>query len=254
MSRYTLRSAGSRDEIAIAIADLFARDPEGDWLILSYKESLDDLKRAVERACPVDVRPKLHWLHWGRHLGTNAFRDVANVIVVGQNTYQANDYLGLVFAASGFVTAPNGSPNTSAIREGEYRHHLLQAACRASVRKASGGEAGRCNAFVITSLGDAEGMLETVFPGHNLIRWKDDELSTGLVAAALSYLQEAVDRDEFVEMDKGALRDALGIRAASNLRQNVLNKERFRHFLAANGLEMTTRTIRRTVSAFDPVE
>ncbi|WAT18192.1 hypothetical protein OZN62_01030 [Aurantiacibacter sp. MUD11] len=249
-----LRSSGSRDEIAAAIADALARDPDGEWLILSYKDSLDDLARAVERFRSPSHTPKLHWLHWGRHRATNAFRDINNIVIVGQNAYRPADYLGLTLAASGLPLRSNSPHDTAATREGEYRHHLLQAACRASVRKASGGLAGQCNAFVITSQGNAEQMLETVFPGHNLIRWQEDEPANGQVAQAIAYLQQVVDHDEFEEMSKQALREALGIRAASNLRQNVLDTERFRRFLAANGLEMTTRTIRRVECAFDPID
>ncbi len=51
------------------------------------------------------------------------------------------------------------------MKVGEYQHNLLQAVCRASVRKASQGVTERCNLFLITSQLRIEEVLEKTFPG-----------------------------------------------------------------------------------------
>jgi hypothetical protein len=244
-----------QQEVAEAILEAFNRDPKGEWLVISYKDALPALRQAVEDLNAPVPTERLHWINWGRHHSTNAFRDVENVILIGQNTYRSADYLALTLAASGLPIDPKKLPDTSSIRLGEYRHHLLQAVCRGSVRKASGGTAGRCNAYVLTSQGDAQGVLEEVFPGCSLSVWREPEAPfTGKLAAAINFLESVFADPGTTSVNKKAIRDAIGIKSAPSLTENVLSRERFREFLADNWLEDAGKAIRRTVCAFPPVD
>lgn len=252
--RDQLRDPATLNEISAAIAELFERDPNGEWLILTYKDAVEDLKASVERSSPSSMHPKLHWLHWGKHRSTNDFKNVENVIIVGQFNYRQNDYLGLTLAASGLPLVAKALPDTTAMKLGEYKHNLLQAVCRASVRKASQGVARACSAFVVSRQGNVERVIEEVFPGCSVIPWKDDEPPAGRVADAIAYLRSQLIEGEATEVTKASIRAALGIRSAPDLSQNILRTVPFRHFLADNFLEMTRTTIRRAVSQFDEVE
>ena len=105
-----------------------------------------------------------------------------------------------------------------------------------------------------SSIGNAEEVLEEVFPGHNLTQWKEKhDTRQGYAERAISFIQDRLASGWEMDLQKSDLRDALGIRVSSGLTQNVLNRGAFLQFLADNGLEMTTRTIRRVQSAFDPI-
>jgi hypothetical protein len=248
-----LRDPTTRDEFATAIAELFERDRDGEWLIVTYKDAVEDLKVAIERACPPSQRPKLHWLHWGRHHSTNEFRDVENVVIVGQSTYRRNDYLGLTLAASGLQLVAKALPDTSDMKVGEYKHNLLQAVCRASVRNASQGVARACSAFVITSQGNAERVIAEVFPGCSVIPWKDDDLPSGRIAEAMAYITKRFQETGLTEVRKRDIAVQLGI-SPQNLSSNVLSTAPFAHFLSLSDLEMTQATISRIVCGFDAIE
>jgi hypothetical protein len=248
-----LRDPAIREEFATAIVELFERDPDGEWLIVTYKDAVEDLKASVKRACDSSQPPNLHWLHWGKHHSTNAFKDVENVIIVGQSTYRQNDYLGLTLAASGLPLLANGLPSTTEINVGEYKHNLLQAICRASVRNASQGIAKPCNAFVITSQGSLERLMEEVFPGCRVTVWKEVATLTPRVAQAIAYIVDQFSDDGTTELAKGSIAAALGI-SSTNLSTNILSTEPFEDFLSEYGLIKTRTTIQRAPYMFDDIE
>ena len=248
------RYAPVRDEIAAAIVEAVTTAPDEDWLIVTYKDSLPQLRQSVARALKPDTAARLHWLNWGRHLGTNQFRDVENIIIVGQRTYPRGTYRALGLAASDLPLSSCDTIDEATLRRGEHHHHLLQALCRASVRKASNGLAGRCRAFVISSLGDMEETLQAVFPGLTAVQWKDSTLPTGKLAQAIAYLENHFRDPDVTEIRKKDLREAIGIQSSPNLGREVLERDAFMHFLASHGLEVTTRSIRRLDCAFDPID
>ncbi len=243
-----------RDEIASAIIEAVGTAPNEDWLVISYQDSLPLLRRAVSAGLPSDTAARIHWLHWGRHLGTNDFKDVGNVIIVGQRTYPPRAYKALGLAASGLPLAAIDKIDDSELRRGEHFHHLLQALCRASVRKSSNGVAGECLAFVISSMGDLEESLRTLFPGLSVVQWKDGTLPTGKVAEAIAHLEAHFADPSVSSIRKKDLREAIGIRSSPNLGRDVLDRDAFKHFLASRSLEVDARAIRRVESAFAPLE
>lgn len=247
------RHPAVREEIADAIVEAVNMGPDEDWLIVTYQDSLPLLQREVEASLPPDSVSRVKWLNWGRHLGTNEFREVTNVVIVGQRTYPSRAYQAMALAAPNVVLSASDALDVTATRIGEHRHHLLQALCRASVRKSYNGNAGKCRAFVITSLGDAEAQLETIFPGVSIRQWREDALPTGRVDQAIGYLRGQFSDPAVREIRKSQLRDVLGIRSSPNLTRDVLGKHAFRHFLAEEGLENSRLSIRRTVSPFDSV-
>jgi hypothetical protein len=247
-----LNDPDTRTEIALAMGTLFERDPEGQWLIVTYKGAKDGLELAVERNKPANVNPKLTYIHWGIHHSTNAHRDIDNVIVVGQFTYRSLDYLGLVLASSGLPDPSNAMPDTRAMKVGEYQHNLLQAVCRASVRKASEGVTDRCNLFLITSQPRIEEVLETTFPGCSVTEWRGGGQLNGHMFEATRFIRSCLIVGNQESISKASIKDHLGI-SSQSLSGNVLRKPEFERFIRSNGLEMTTRSIRRVASGFEAI-
>ena len=95
--------------------------------------------------------------------------------------------------------------------------------------------------------------MEQVFPGHNLIPWRDDDAPAGYLGAAIGFLEEQFAIPDVDQVTKRSLRDAIGMAHAPSLSPNVLSKEVFRHYLANNQLEVVGQVIRRTRSAFEPI-
>ena len=116
-----LAAASTRGKFAAAIVEAFKRDPEGEWLILTYKDSRDALEASIRNASGAAPLPSLHWMHWGVHKSTNMYRNVENVIIVGQSTYRPADYLGLTLAASGLPVESNNLPETNDTKVGEFK-------------------------------------------------------------------------------------------------------------------------------------
>ncbi|WP_292939371.1 MULTISPECIES: hypothetical protein [unclassified Novosphingobium] len=156
-------------------------------------------------------------------------------------------------AASGLPLTESDSLDHAATRRGEQSHHLLQALCRASVRKSSSGEAGACRAFLITSVGEIDDVLQTNFPGLTVLPWQA-VAPAGYVSQAMDYLDRLFSDPAVVNIRKKDLRTALGMSKASNLSRDVLEKDVFQHFIADAGLEIAARGICRSVSRFDPIE
>src|SRR3546814_10804386 len=82
--------------------------------------------------------------------GTNAYRHVRHVVVIGLWNYAEAAY-----AAHHMATLPRQEglsvtkEQLDAIKAGEHQHHLLQAICRANVRNCVGGACGECQVYVI---------------------------------------------------------------------------------------------------------
>jgi hypothetical protein len=252
--RDALMDRDTCEEIAGAIAAEIEGDKDRRWLIVTYKRSKGDLRDAVERHYPDARSSNVRWLHWGKHLATNEFKDFENIVLVGQNTYSQNAYLALALSASGERLDPRNLPSTKDVRAGEMRHHLLQGLCRASVRKASGGAAGACTAYLVNNMGDAEAVLSDVFPGCVVRPWKDSQLPQGgLVQRTIDYLIDRFDGTDLELIRKGDLAREVGTSPGS-LRNNITSKRVFEDFLDEIGLAMTTRDIRRKPCGFPPID
>lgn len=242
----------TRENFAAAIVEAFDRDATGHWLILTYKEAQEGLKAAIERLSPPVSEDRLHWLHWGIHRSTNDYRDVEHIIIVGLNRYRQTDYLALSLAAAGLPVSTNDYPDPAILRDGEIKHHLLQAICRISVRKARQGIAAPANAFVIAKLADAEDLFESIFPGHSYTKWQEDEPDPNdAVQAAINHVRASfANGAETVR--KKHVREAIGIRKQDMTK--VLNNDAFVAFLREAALVSEGQQIRPASSEFDPVE
>jgi len=238
------------------LADVIAKEVDqvpGEWLIVVYKDAGERLVDAV-RSLVKDPQC-VHCLTWGRHLGTNDYAHVDNVVIVGPVTYRNSDYVAHLMAAAGLGPEDVTAQRLRTIRTGEYQHHLLQALCRASVRKSKQGVAGACHAYLITSPSPGLGnVLRQTFPGVTLIEWMPSEPPlTGKAAEAAEYLRERFADPSVQSVRKAEVRDALAMRAAA-FSNNVMKREAFLSFLAEEYLTHDRYSFRRMECEFPPLE
>lgn len=247
--RDTLADPAQLNEIASGIAQAFGRDPEGHWLIIAPKATLEGLKLALDAQDHPLAEAQINWLNWGRHRSTNDFKDVENVIIVGLHRYRPTDYQALALAASGQPLGSNDYPNPSSLRIGELKHNLLQAACRGSLRRADKGVAARANVFVVGIIDGAESFFDQVFPGCNYVAWNEPVTTDSMrVEAAIQWVCEKRAGDPRSEIRKQDLRFALGMTPQNFTR--LLQSESFAAFLDREGLEVAHRSIRRSSYSF----
>lgn len=231
-----LTNPAARDEIAQAVAEAIREHPSGNWLIISYKDQ--PLEKEVIKALKENMPTGgLHFLTWGMHHGTNAYKDCNNIVLVGQLHYGTTAYKALA-AALGHTQNPE-TPNEAErlLKAGELQHHWLQALTRASVRNSQGNLAGACRAFVVASPGmEAAKLLHGVFPGSSVDVWQPKlKEATGQAGMLMDILTKA-RADDALPLPKKVITQQLGIEAPNLSRllkrpivRDYLDREHFWH-------------------------
>lgn len=173
-----LRNATERNVIFKGIAELVNAKAEEAFLIVIAKDACAKVDN--ERAT---LPPELHAMianpdrvrvvTWGRHIGTNEFRDIPNVIVVSAYNYGNEGYDALALAASGKPGGGGGCKSERDKQEAEaFMHNLYQAVCRSKVRIRDGASSGAANVYLIMK--DSErrrAQVRQAFPGCSIEAW-----------------------------------------------------------------------------------
>lgn len=187
------------------------------WLVISYKPSGDldvekDLRETVDEDTPFE------YLWWGRHHGTNEFKDFKNIVVIGSNFYADLDYKSLTLAASGKPVDEADLEALPNLKGSEFQHNVLQAVMRGHARNSRNGVAGECNVYIVASKapGPAE-LIEKTFPGCKLEKWgpTDDGLS-GHGKTLVSFLTSYFADTSKQSVKKKDVRERLGIATAQH--------------------------------------
>ena len=240
----------TRDEIIQGIADAINEDNGGDWLVIHYKQDenfLDDLKTRVANE-PDRVRS----LHWGNHHGTNSFRDVRNVVLVGLITYRRSGYLALGLASG--VPMNQLSDTDAEMRDGERAHHYLQAACRGAVRKVAHGVAGDMRLFLVAARSlTIKDLLWRTFPGCSISDWNTENNLNGKVKLAADYLLERFSDPLVMRVRKREVREAAGIERTATFASHVMRNADFRSFLNGQWIDEVGQSFER-VQPFEVVD
>jgi hypothetical protein len=241
-----------RAEIAEAIAEAITSRATEDWLIVHYLGE-ERLVGAVRALLGPERAERIVGLTWGMHHGTNAYAHIPNIVIVGQLTYGQAAYPALASAVIG-----NGAPELSAeeeqaLQHGEYAHHLLQAVCRSSARRARDGRAGEARAYLIMSPAEhVEPLLGQCFPGHQRRVWRPEtaKLPTGHAGELLRYLDSRFMADRNAVVRKGEVSAHLAI-PASHL-PRLLRRPEVVDKLDQWSVEIELRTFRLPAATFEP--
>ncbi|WP_139280818.1 hypothetical protein [Shimia gijangensis] len=254
------------EELAQEVAHLIDTKPDEEWLVIHHKTSDPERIPNLIRGLMATDTGRISFLNWGRHQGTNAYRDIKNVILAGLNNYSEIDYEMLARCYSG-IRNDQKVPKAlvDQMRSGELRHHILQALCRSSVRQGNGSDCDPCNAYIIApSRFGALDFLPEVFPGCTVRTWKTRKLKlkpTGWVADAVAQVTSffASNPDE-VYLYKD-LRADLGITNASNFNKRVRHHESYKAVLdeleveeIATGKGPHRNALAKKPQSFGPVE
>ena len=129
----TLRDAKARTEIVNAVAGVINEDDESRWLIV-YQKDRADMRTALIDSVEHDAAQRLSFITWGQHDATNAYKDISNVVVIGQLHYGDLGHRAAACGAAGVSPAQHGEIDLVNFQWSEFQHNLLQALARASVR------------------------------------------------------------------------------------------------------------------------
>ncbi len=244
-SRSTLKDEGARAEVLEAARAVIDAHPEEDWLVIHPKgRDEDNIFRELSTKA---TRPdRLSSVHWGAHHGTNDFRHIRKVMVLGLWHRPRPYYQALQIAAGVPLSDIADCEALDTFIAGEHRHDLLQGVCRASVRQwGTDGTCGACEVYLIGRLGSGvesgrELLLET-FPGAEICSWVPE------VARKLSpshrlqrLLETAFEVPGVVKVQKATMKTAMGYGSSQAL-SKVIRQGDMRVWMDRRGIEVTAR-------------
>jgi hypothetical protein len=109
--------------------------PNERWLVVHHKGKLPRQVRDMVNGDP----DRISFVNWGAHQGTNSFADISNVILAGTLFLPEWRYEGLAHLCANLpmdVELPDILVRK--MKAGEHMNLILQALCRASVRRSIG--------------------------------------------------------------------------------------------------------------------
>jgi hypothetical protein len=251
-SRSALKDPKARRAVLEGIADAIkASGPRKEWLIVYPQErAAEGYSLKQELAELVDNPDRLSFLHWGNHHGTNKHRHIRKVAVIGLWTAPRPAYSALHVASGGPLDLAADKATIDALKAGEHRHNLLQAICRASVRKGTGGTCGDCEVYLVGKLGpQGHQLLRDTFPGVKVDDWKPEGWELAGSALKVAQALEGIFAAPGVQsVDKATLRAFLGYRTGQAL-SKVLRREDFRTWASRRAILVTTRAVHAPAAA-----
>lgn len=172
--RTTLATESHRIEILDAVAAIINRKPSEKWIVVCPKDN-----KMAGLTIAAELRPRLHqhdnvgFVTWGRHVGSNTYRDRRNVVVIGALRVPDLTYQARYMAVSGKPADTFDGNEWTKIWKSELQDALLQAICRSNVRNSRNGVCGECNVHLImTSNPDPVSMMARLFPGATVKAWQ----------------------------------------------------------------------------------
>lgn len=223
-SSFERGTAGAK-ELVSAIASTIDAKPSEEWLVIHHapNKRIEDIPGGVS-ALLTDTS-KIHFVNWGRHVATNDFAHVKNVLLAGTLFYRPSQYEALGRLAAGLKPEQGDYPlgARKRIELGESKHGILQAACRGALRNCDGEQARECDIYLIASV--RSGIPQTLpelFPGCRVVRWEPvtRELS-GKVKEAVVYLKRRFAVPDTKAVKFSEVQKALEIKSASNFRKVI---------------------------------
>lgn len=244
-----LRNAAQRAVIYGTIAALVNSKTE-DFLIVIAKDACGSGDG------PVAMPKELHALltdpdrvrvtSWGRHIGTNEYRDIPNIIIVSAYNYGDDGYDALALAASGRRDGRFSNEERREEAASAFMHNVYQAVCRSRVRQREGASAGAANVYLITK--DSEQRREQImraFPGCSIDVWMPatpiKEMKHDLVLRTLFAI---IDRQEAVSF-KDLTAECGG--TGDSYLTKVVKKPAFKDAIARMGIERQKNRFQRAL-------
>jgi hypothetical protein len=166
--KQTLQNADNRYECWRIDADLMNARPMEEWLLgcdKSLFDGKDHLKGLpAELASMLTNEDNVSAVTWGRHFGSNAYRHIRNVVVMGAWDYKPAAYDAIELAKGGGLQV--GEWGDTNARDMEFAGNLFQMVCRSNVRNHVDGVCGEAVVYLLMPASDKRRtLIERAFPG-----------------------------------------------------------------------------------------
>jgi hypothetical protein len=206
------KDSSKRHLLLEEIAATINSNPAAKWLVIHHKD--EDFETDLGALLASD-NTDVAFLNWGRHDATNLYADRPNIILAGTLFLRPDQYEAIGRAAAGLHSSDGPFPEDifEAVRRGEHRHFILQAACRGAIRRCVGNKCPPADLYIIASrrshIGDD---LPNVFPGARIVKWQPVRKPlAGKVGMAVQFIAEQTRDGAFVSnaevMDHIAVKD-----------------------------------------------
>jgi hypothetical protein len=214
--------------------------PHGEKCLIVYYKTISKLPDLIR--ANVYNPDAVQFVHWGKHTATNEYSDIKYVFLAGVLQYNTPEYEVTGIAAKGSkIEEALTEQEFRSVRFGEIAHHILQAACRGTVRQSVGDSCPPgCHLYVIYSTQQPNGipddLLKRIFPGAEYKDWLPIFKVTGRQQKQLVALLQRADKPSTLE--KTVLRQRLKIRDSHNL-DRLLNDPHVVGYLKDRGTVYT---------------
>ncbi len=236
-----LNDPAQRGVIYKAIADLTNAKPTEQFLLVISKRACgggDDWPAALPKELHgmVSDPNRVKVATWGRHIGTNEFRDIPNVIIVSSYNYGSNAYDALALAATGCRADEIGRDARREQEAEAFMHNVYQAVCRSSVRLRRGASSGFAHVYLIMEDSDRRrAQITQAFPGASVESWvPHPPIKESKHDLVLRVLSSILQTQSFVGFNE--LREACGSKDKTYLHK-TLRSDRFKSAIAIRGIE-----------------
>ena len=248
-SRSTFREKPAQaKELLDMAARYVASVPAGeDILIVGYKgrfymrgERRQLLDEAIRERLNDADKSRVHWLTYGRHTATNAYRHVKHILLLGLNHMSDALHYAAAGAAEGMdlVKDAPSAEDVRAMRNGMLMDSTLQAILRGHARMGTNGNCGECEVVVVQTKrhGLTKAQWHEMFPGATLV--EDRVLLPPVpLSGQLKELAELVNRRLAAgdtEISNQALWETLGMQRTYF--QRLVKKPEWQAYIANLGL------------------
>ncbi len=233
-----------RESILRAAAKPMNAIPEEEWLVISYKADGRFDIEAELRDC-VKNPDRLKFLNWGRHHGTNEYRNVKRIMIIGSYSYGSAGYKATEMAACGLDGCATTKYSKN-FQDNEFQHNMLQAILRGNARNGSSTAAGECDVYLIASpKTDIVSLVTATLPGCRVERWNALHAKPrGLGQSLINVLEKIFSNPTISDVPKGRVREEAGISSRSNLKR-LLDDFRVKDELLRLGITTNTRSFIR---------
>ncbi len=245
-----MRTPKSRQVIMGAVADVINAKPTEDFLLVMAKEfsalGIDKRPSIPDDLAGLIINPdRVKTITWGRHLGSNEHRNVANVVLFGSYSYVDSAYDALGLATTG-ITQAGCIRARRRERDAEFKHNIYQAVCRIRCRNQNEGQCLPASAYLIMTDSDARRVnIQEAFPDCKIQVWSPVIGKLATWERVLQTLLRLLDIRTIVSAAE--LRDACESKHRSFLTK--INKQpRFNEALALHGIKRVGSTYVRPIS------
>lgn len=239
--------AVNRGILSVA-ANAIATKPGEEWLVIGDMDKADfSIFELLKATVPAATVPSLQFVHWGRHLATNAYSHIHNVLVIGSYMYGKAGYDALAAAALGDLPDPRIAGDANSLLISEYQHNLLQGLMRSNARNAKDGVCGECTAYIVASPPITDDVVARTFPGCTVRTWREQEPKlTRSEERLLDYVACHFVNYPFTKLAKGKARTASGIH--KNALSKMLERPAVKIALAAMSVIVTNNSFEKIVT------